>query len=126
MKLTERQMALSCWYWIYLRIESGNYRGVQVMKEEYFRTKLYNFGMTYNCLFCTYCVHCQDCPVGVDSSCYYYRLVEKYTQGRDTSEEAKQYALYGCWEIIKALNEFPEDGKRIIFKRRIHERVRVQ
>ena len=126
MKLTEKQMCLSCWYWIYLRIESGNFDSVRDMKEQYFLSKYYCFGLSYNCLFCTYCKSCKDCPLNIDLDCACYRLVEKYTQRRDTSNEGKQNALYGCWEIIKALNDFPIDGKKIDFKRRKNERSRVQ
>ena len=118
MQMTEKQMSLACWYWIYSRIKSGNFNTVNGMKHQYFIYRHQYFGLVYDCLFCTYCKTCNVCPISAnhDASCHYYRRVVDYAAGMN-NRKARRNALAGCLKIIEELNKFPNEGKTVEVKR---------
>lgn len=118
MRMTEKQMCIACWYWIYYKIESGDFDIAVAMKQQYFVNRHCYYGLVHNCLFCTYCATCDECPVSADhgTSCFYYRQVLNYVKGM-MNEETRQNALAGCLKIIEELVKFPIDGKEVDIRR---------
>ena len=112
-RMTEKQCAIACWYWIYMKIYCDKIHNCDVVKMKRRYCIRHHIGWLNECYFCDKIAYCSQCPlVSCTMPSAAFEIIWRYTNNYVPAIR-KERALEAVAFIIRMLEAYPDEGKVI-------------